>query len=135
MKLVELNWNPTNRQLRQFAIICLFALPLAGWLWEASGQVTGFLAIVGFILAIAGVTVPKIVTPVFLALTIVTRPIGMVVGELAMLLIYFGVLLPIGVVFCLVNHDALQLRLDRNKGTYWQVKRRPTSLASYYHQW
>ncbi len=135
MKLVELHWNPTNRQLRQFAIICLFALPLAGWLWEASGQVTGFLAIVGFILAIAGVTVPKIVTPVFLALTIVTRPIGMVVGELAMLLIYFGVLLPIGVVFCLVNHDALQLRLDRNKGTYWQVKRRPTSLASYYHQW
>ena len=135
MKLVELNWNPTNRQLRQFAIICLFALPLAGWLGGGSRQAIGFLAIIGFTLAIAGVILPKAVTPVFLALTIVATPIGMVVGELAMLLIYFGVFLPIRGVFCLVNHDALQLKLDRNKDTYWQVKSRPTSLASYYHQW
>ena len=59
MKLVELNWNPTNRQLRQFAIICLFALPLAGWLWGGSRQAIGFLAITGFILAIAGVILPQ----------------------------------------------------------------------------
>ena len=34
MKLVEINWNPTDRQLRQFGMIALVALPALGWLWS-----------------------------------------------------------------------------------------------------
>ena len=33
MKLIEINWQPTDRQLRQFGVICLVALPALGWLW------------------------------------------------------------------------------------------------------
>ena len=70
----------------------------------------------------------------FLALAIVATPIGMVVGELALLLIYFGCFLPIGLVFRLFRRDALQLTIDRQAESYWERKRQPRSAASYYRQ-
>ncbi len=134
MKLIEANWNPTSRQLCQFGVICAFALPLIGWLWGATSTVLGGLAGTGIVLAILGLTVPVVVKPVFVLLMLVAMPIGLVIGELAMLIIYFGVFLPIGFGFRLIGRDALQLTLDRDAETYWQPKRQPKDVASYYRQ-
>ena len=134
MKLIECNWEPSNRQLRQFGIVCLFALPLVGWLWGGGGEVVRLLAMVGLLLAIAGFACPRTLKPVFIALTIVATPIGMVIGELAMLLVYFGVFLPIGLVFRAMNRDALQLKFDSRARTYWQAKKPPGGAADYYRQ-
>ena len=134
MKLIEVNWNPANRQLRQFGIVCLFALPLVGWLWGGGGQIVSLLAMAGLLLAIAGFACPRSVKPVFIALTVVAAPIGIVIGELAMLLVYLGVFLPIGLVFRVMNRDALQLKFDRRARTYWQAKKPPGSPADYYRQ-
>jgi len=134
MKLVEMNWSPTDRQLRQFAIICLFALPAVGWIWSGGTQVVSLLAAIGLAIAIAGILVPKVVKPIFLALTIVATPIGMVISELALLLIYFAVFLPIGLLFRVMKRDALHLNLDRKAVTYWQAKQQPTNVTSYYRQ-
>jgi hypothetical protein len=136
MKLVEINWNPTNRQLRQFGLICLVALPLLGWLWGgANPRVLGVLAGIGFILAAAGLFCAPTLKPIFLGLTILVLPIGLVVGELSMLLIFFGVFLPIGFVFRLLNRDRLQLDFDTAARTYWEEKPQPKSVAGYYRQW
>ena len=43
MKLVEMNWTPGDRQLRQFSGIALAAFPAAAWLWTA-GNPTAVLA-------------------------------------------------------------------------------------------
>ncbi len=134
MKLIEINWNPTNKQLRQFGVICLFALPLLGWYWGGGLGAVSALAVAGIALAVAGVAAPRLVKPVFLALAIVATPIGMVFGEIAMVLVYFGVFLPIGLVFRAMKRDALQLRLDRQCKTYWQAKRQPDGATTYYRQ-
>lgn len=134
MKLVEIQWNPTNRQLRQFAIICLFALPALGWFFEASAQVIGLLASLGLVLAITGAVFPKAVRPVFLAAMILATPIGMVIGELAIFLIYFMVFLPFGLFFRVIQRDALQLTQDSQAQTYWQAKKQPSGSVSYYRQ-
>ncbi len=134
MKLVEINWDPNDRQLRQFGAICLVALPLVGWLWGGGPNVVGWLAVAGFLLAIAGVVHPRAVRPAFLGLTIVAAPIGIVVGELAMLAMFFGVFMPIGLIFRIVKRDALQLKFDRQAKTYWQSKKQPRDVASYFRQ-
>jgi hypothetical protein len=134
MAIVEINWNPTNRQLRQFGVICLFAIPLLGWIWGVELRTLGWLGFVGLVLALVGVIAPKALKPVFLALTVVTTPIGMVLGEVVMLLVYMGVFLPIGMIFRLAKRDALQLKLDRQASTYWQPKQQPRDVSSYYHQ-
>ena len=134
MKLIEISWHPTDRQLRQFGVICLFALPGIGWIWGGGTTAITVLAVIGLLLAVTGMVLPSVLKPVFLALTIVATPIGMVIGELAMLMIYFGVFLPLGLVFRIAKRDSLQLRLDRGGESYWVKKKRPTNIASYYRQ-
>ena len=134
MKLIAINWHPNDRQLRQFGIICLVALPLVGWIWGAGSSTLGVLAGIGLLLAVAGIVKPRILAPLFLGLTLVATPIGMVLGELAMLLIYFTIFLPIGLAFRLLKRDALRLKIDRDTASYWQAKKQPKNMASYYRQ-
>jgi hypothetical protein len=136
MKLVHINWNPTDRQLRQFGLISLFALPLLGLLWRANPTLLGLLTLAGAVLWALSMLRPRVVKPVFLALSIAAIPIGMVVGELAMLVIYFGVFLPIGLLFRLLGRDSLQLGDQRRTAVagYWQPKAQPRGPASYYRQ-
>ena len=51
-----------------------------------------------------------------------------------MVLIYFGCFMPFGLAFRVLKRDALGLKIDRNKTTYWEAKKPPTSVASYYRQ-
>lgn len=134
MKLIDFNWQPTDRQLRQFGIICLFALPAIAWLWGAGSSFVATLALVGLVLASIGLASPTFLKPVFLGLTIVATPIGMVIGEVVILAIYFGVFLPFGLVFRLAKRDSMQRTLDKNRKSYWQAKKQATSVASYYRQ-
>lgn len=134
MKLFEINWNPTPRQLRQFGAIAGLVLPLVAWRCGGAPVVIGAWALAGAALAGLGWFVPRALRWPFLGLTLLALPIGLVVGELALLSIYFGVFLPIGLAFRLMRRDRLKLRLDRQAATYWERKPRPAGAASYYRQ-
>ena len=134
MKLIQANWQPTPRQLRQFAGTCLVVLPVLGWLWDVSDNVMIAMAGGGLLIGLVGYALPKSVQPLYLTLMVITTPIGIVLGELAMLTIYFGLFWPMGVVFRLLRRDALQLQLDRAQPTYWQPKPQPQNVTSYYRQ-
>jgi hypothetical protein len=134
MKLVEMNWRPTDRQLRQFAAICCVALPAIAWIWHAPWHVIGILAGVGVAIAAIGMAFPKLVTPLFLGLSLIALPIGLVVGELAMLSMFYGVFLPIGWIMRFCRADALQRQFDRTAASYWHEKASPASVKSYYRQ-
>jgi hypothetical protein len=134
MALIEFNRNPTDRQLRQFGSICIFALPLLTWLWTRNTSWAGYAGIFGTILCGTGLLLPKLLKPVFLGLTIVTMPIGLVVGELAMLTIYLGLFLPMAIVFRLIGRDSLDRRSDKNPETFWKARQQPGSTRSYFRQ-
>jgi len=134
MALLETNWNPSSRQLRQFGGLCLVLLPLLAWLWSGNSTVITILAMIGSLIALIAWVYPKAIAPLFVGLMLITMPIGMVVGELAMFLIYMTVFLPIGIYFRITSRDRLRLKLDRQATTYWQPKRQPSSVASYYRQ-
>ena len=134
MKLIELNWNPTSRQLRQFGGVSVVALPLITWVWGGSIDLILTMLGIGGLLAGIGLLVPSMLRPVFVAVSVIGAPIGMVIGELTLLLIFFGVFVPLGLFFRLIRRDALQLKIDRDCDSYWQPKRGPSSVASYYRQ-
>ena len=135
MKLIEINWAPSTRQLRQFGVVCIFVLPLLGWLWNISANgLTGML-IAGSLVAILSFVWPPAVKPIFVGLMLVAAPIGMVVGEFAMLLIFLGIFLPISLIFRLKGRDALRLKIDKNAATYWQPKSEPKRVSSYYRRY
>ena len=135
MKLVEMNWEPTDRQLKQFGVIALVALPALAWFWSG-GNLTAVSISggVGALLAGLGLLVPRSLKPIFVGLCVLCIPIGIVVGELAMLVIYFGLFLPMAILFRIISRDRLKRRFDRQAETYWEPKRQPSGPASYYRQ-
>lgn len=142
MKLIEFNRDPTDHQLKQFGIAALLFLPFIGWLamgkprsLEATNlPLLGQLALIGVLWAVLAFTRPKLLRPVFLGASLLTLPIGLVVGEAVLLLIFFGLFAPLGLVFRLIGRDALQRRLDRGAKTYWQSKSQPENASRYYRQ-
>ena len=135
MKLVEMNWHPTDRQLRQFGLIGLVALPLLGWLWSAGMLGIGILAAVGLALAVLGLTYPQSLRPIFVGLSLISLPIGWVVSELALLVLFYGVFLPIGLLLRLLGRDPLDRKFDAQASSYWQPKKPPAGAASYFRRW
>ena len=144
MAAIELNLNPTTKQLRQFGLIGLFALPLIGWLFAgkptaaswlpAHTQWVGAFAAVGGVMGLLALIRPTFLKWVFIGLSIVTFPIGFVLGEVLMFAIYMFTFLPMAMIFRMIGRDALDHKLESDVDSYWQAKQQPKDAASYFRQ-
>jgi len=144
MRLVEINGKPKDRQLRPFGLIALFALPALAWWFGGrpglsgwtSGQhlAVGLLGAIGLALAVVGLARPQLLRPVFLTAMIMALPIGLVVSDLILPVVYFGLFFPIAVLFRIMGRDALGRKLERNTDSFWTPKAQPSSPQSYFRQ-
>ncbi len=134
MSLVEINWEPSTKQLRQFGTISFAALPLITWWWSGSLWAIVIAAVVGALVLAASWVAPKLVRPIFVGLSLVTLPLGIVIGWLAMVLIFALLFVPMALLFRMLGRDRLEREVDRERKSYWQAKRPAKSLASYYRQ-
>jgi hypothetical protein len=142
--LVKMDWNPGERQLRQFGLCAAVAMPLMGWFvlgrtapatWNPS-QVSLFaaFAILGLLGSVLGALWPKRLKLVFIAATLLTIPIGVVLGELMLLVMYFAIFTPVALLFRLLGRDALQRRFEPAAPSYWAPKARAASAQQYFRQ-
>ncbi len=138
--MIEFNWNPTTRQLRQFGLVALIALPLLGWLlavrFFAGRETTVVVAAgaVGILCCAVAQLRPAWIKPLFIGLNLIAWPFGMVIGEVVLVVTFFVVFAPIGLVMRVFGRDALQRRLDRSAKSYWQAKPASRGPESYFHQ-
>tara|TARA_Y100000816_G_scaffold287994_1_gene271721 strand:- start:3473 stop:3865 length:393 start_codon:yes stop_codon:yes gene_type:complete len=78
--------------------------------------------IISIIFLTLGLLNSKILTPfnkLWMRLGIL---LGSIVSPIVMGVIYFGVITPIGLIMKLFGKDVLNLKLDKNKPTYWLKK-------------
>lgn len=144
MSLISIQWNPPNRTLRQFGWIFAAFVLLVGWIvagrpvfsgWDRAVWPLGIASGVGLIAVAVGTIRPEFLKPVFVGLSLITAPIGMVVGELVMLLLFFVVFTPIALVFRGIGRDALERRFDPKASTYWRPKSQPSDVRRYFRQY
>jgi hypothetical protein len=134
-KLIEINWRPNDRQLRQFGGIAFFAFPFLGWFWGAGAMSMMLLMLLGLACGAAAVTRPRLLQPLFVLVSAVTAPLGLILGELVLAVIYFGLFFPMAAAFRLLRRNVLKPAWDREARTYWQDKAQPSGPASYFRQW
>jgi hypothetical protein len=58
----------------------------------------------------------------------------MVVGELLLVVIYFGVFTPVALFFKLIRRDALARDFDPAASSYWTCKAQPADVQQYFRQ-
>jgi len=95
----------------------------------------GYAAAIGGLLAAIAIGWPRGLRPLLVATNVLTAPLAWVVHDLVLSLVFFVVVVPVGLVFRLFGRDPLQLRIDRNASTYWQSKKQPRDVRSYFRRW
>jgi hypothetical protein len=136
--LIERPGRASDRQLRQFAIaLIVFALVAIALRWARHGSV-GLWAIAAACAAvavgIAGAIAPRRIASVFWLVTTLTLPIGMVVSELMLAVLYFVVITPMALLFRIAGRDRLRRSIDRDAPTYWVAHRDAPDAARYFRQ-
>lgn len=138
MALMEINCDPTPRQVRQFALLwlpgfCFLLAALCVWRWDSPTAAWLFIAS-GVASIVAGRLQPGLMRVVFLAWMWAAFPIGWVVSHVLMAAIFFLVITPIGLTMRLLGRDPLSRGFDRTATTYWTPRRQDVDEASYFRQ-
>jgi len=136
--VIDLNLNPSKKELRTFGLIALAFLALIGWIvFRRSGStpIGASIAGVGLILAALGLAIPQALRPVWIVLMIVNYPIGWVVTHVVMALIFYLVVTPVGVIMRLTGRDPMERAFDRSTKTYWKPRRTDHDSARYLRQY
>ena len=61
-------------------------------------------------------------------------PIGWTVSQVILLAMFYGLFVPIGLVFRLIGRDPLQRARSSNLESYWSPKSAPADLRRYFKQ-
>ena len=134
--MIEFDWHPGEKQLKQFGWISLFGFPLIGlllwWKFGAPAAVLWSLVGAGVIVLVLSLIEAALVRLVFVGLTLIALPIGFVVATTLMAFVFFGMVTPLGIVFRLTGRDRVSKRPDASLPTYWIQRGEPRPKADYF---
>ena len=122
MSVVQINRNPTRRELNQFGFIWLGFLVLFGaiaYFKFDSQQAARWLWVAAVVVPILGWLVPAFMRLVFLGMSYLAWPIGFVVSHAVLALVYYVVLTPIGLLTRLFGYDSMKKDFDPAAKSYW----------------
>lgn len=146
-KLLEINFNPDSKTLRQFGIVAFFGfgslaalayreqLLFSFGLGDARVPLTIAFGVLATVAAFFSAVFPQANRVLYVGLTLLAFPIGFVLSHVIMATLFFLVIGPIAVVFRLVGRDSMNREYDSNASTYWSDARPPRDKASYFHQY
>ena len=122
MRVVQINKDPTRRQLNQFGFIWLGFLALFGVVAQFKFQSPGVargLWVAAVVVPILGWLVPAFMRLVFLGMSYLAWPIGFVVSHVVLAVVYYLVLTPIGLLTRLFEYDSMKKRFEPKARSYW----------------
>ena len=138
MALMEIEWHPSDRQLRVFGISGLVASIVAtavlhfsgGWRVPGSGssrrpERPSLLC---------SLISPTAARWLYVGLTLVAMPIGIVVSFVLLGAFYFLLLTPLAILFRLIGRDALRRRYEPAAESYWVAHKPNDNMERYLHQ-
>jgi len=138
MSLIEINWQPNRKELRNFGIAALILSALIALLLHlVKGleiQWSAIIFAVGFIVFMSSLISARLTRLIYLGLILVTLPIGYMVSFTVLALFYFLLLTPLGLLFRLTGRDPLHRKFDSNADSYWLTRKPPDSVERYFHQ-
>jgi hypothetical protein len=114
---------------RSFAIVMVLALTVIGGInfWH-SGRIWPWLGVIIVLLVIAACFAPTLLRPLNRLWFQFGLLLHAVINPLVMGLVFFGAVLPTGLVMRALGKDPLHLKIEGNSESYW-VKRRPPGPA------
>ena len=130
MSIVQINRDPSRRQLNQFGFVWLGFVALFGviaWFKLGSPGLARGLWLAAVLVPVVGWSVPAFMRLVFVGMSYLAWPIGFVVSHLVLAAVFYLVLTPIGLIMRLFGYDPMRRGFDREAASYWVE--RPAAAA------
>jgi hypothetical protein len=139
----EVNWNPGPRERRRFALSLVIGFPciamvllVLGWL-RGRGWNLPLAAAVGgggLALGLLLLVLPRIGRPFYVGWYFVACCIGIVVGNLALAIVFFVLVTGLGLLMRVLGRCPVRKTFDRGAATYWQEAEQVDEPNRYYRQ-
>ncbi len=143
MPLIDIDWNPTARKLRQFAAVfaagCLVAGAIVAWSmgpplgWDRWGPAL-WVWLVGSTVGLLGLALPRLVRPVYLLWMGIAFPLGWIVSHVLLAVLFFGVFTLVGGLLRLRSWDPLHMRPKSGVDSYWRPRGGERKTEDYFRQ-
>jgi len=137
MRWSDIPFNPPQRTLRQFAGLWLIIVGLLAF-WQGLVRnrpiVAAVLLGVALVVGVLGLVWPRAVRPIYVGGMVLSFPIGWVVSQFILLLMFFGIFTPVALVFRLIGRDALHRDWRPEEPSYWTPKAAPSEPRNYFRQ-
>jgi hypothetical protein len=146
-KLVEINFNPDTKTLRQFGVIAFVGFGILAalayyeklifsfGLGEARIPVVTTFAALGSIALVLSLVAPKANRILYVGMTLLAFPIGFVLSYVIMGTLFFLIIGPIALAFRLFGRDSMHRDYDPSAPSYWSPAKPPRDKESYFHQY
>lgn len=134
--MIAPNWYPNKKELRQFAVVSLFGFGLLGLVAHLRFglEITAHVLLaIGGLTFLIGLVSHKAVLFIYLALMAITFPIGWLISNFFLRILFYGILTSVGLILRLFGRDPLRLKRPQTD-SYWLEKKGSTTAASYYRQ-
>ena len=122
MALIEINKNPSLRELRWFGLLFLLFWGIVGGIVYVSAEsfaVTVSIWLVALAVVVLYYLIPALRRPLYLGWLYAAFPIGWVVSHVVMAATFYLVVTPIGLLMRPLGHDPMKRRVDESAETYW----------------
>ena len=136
MPMVEINKNPSHRDLLVFASIVPVIFGLVGALRWYSGSLQAAQAfwVIGLVISLVVFAVPPTRRWLYLGWMYATYPIAWTVSHVILGAIYFGVATPIALALRAFGRDPMRRELDKAAKSYWVLRTPNRDVARYFRQ-
>jgi hypothetical protein len=130
------NTKPSSRVLCQFAAAWLvfFSLLSANEIWRRGNHSAGIALAAVALVGIAGLIKPGSLRLLFIVASAIAFPIGWLVSQLLLAVIFYGVVTPIAFIQRARGRDVLQLRAKPTQSSFWVVRDKKPAPETYFKQ-
>ena len=117
--------DTSSKEIRKFGLVIAIALGVIGsfvYVKFGNFDVVGWLWGIGLLFLILGFILPSVLRPVYRIWMLLAHFIGGIVSRVILIVLYYIVLVPIGLVLRLFGKDVLDQNFDKKRESYWIKK-------------
>jgi hypothetical protein len=133
-RLPEVVFNPTTCQLRQFlgVLVFLCGVIAVGLFRKGKYELGSLMVGLMTVLTIVAILRPQLGRGFYTGVAILAWPIGWLISQIILAVVFFGVVTPIALIMRLRGRDALRLQSPRDSN--WRVRDTEPELEQYFRQ-
>jgi hypothetical protein len=138
VKWSDISTNPGEKTLRQFAtawLVFLLAAGLHQFFAHGHHRIGLTLGLAAVSIGALGLVKPAAILGLFVFCLRVTFPIGWVVSQLMLLLMFYFLITPVALIFRLKGRDPLARKPAPGRTTFWVRASPPQDVRSYFRQY